>query len=48
VGVLFKGSSTTWQIIGNIKGKMGFVIGSQTPWFEGILLAMGATKVNFL
>jgi hypothetical protein len=30
---------------GNIKGKTGLVIGSQTPWLEGILLAMGATKV---
>ena len=31
---------------GDIKGKTGLVIGSQTPWLEGILLAMGATKVN--
>ena len=33
---------------GNIKGKTGLVIGSQTPWLEGILLAMGATKVQFI
>ena len=31
---------------GDIKGKTGLVIGSQTPWLEGILLAMGATKVK--
>ena len=30
---------------GNIKGKHGLVIGSQTPWLEGILLAKGAAKV---
>jgi hypothetical protein len=32
---------------GNIKGKHGLVIGSQTPWLEGILLAKGASQVNF-
>jgi hypothetical protein len=31
---------------GDLKGKTGLVIGSQTPWLEGILLAMGATKVK--
>jgi hypothetical protein len=38
--------SKTFDQYGDIEGKEGLVIGSQSPWLEAILLAKGASKVK--